>query len=204
MVSKTNSSPDEAKEIKEVQETIQKADPVEEQPCTRDDIIQEIRDRVEENAAKIDAIVDELVYQHCKEVDELMIKYKSCLLDKEHPVTDWELDDVCTKLTGYLYFVGEAQEKFGIREDIAKSVKMERYNEVHRRTKGTIADKQAASEAATLEEEIVYKSYQRAYKRIKQKLEAAYEVVSSIKKVMSRRMGEQELANIDSGKFRKV
>lgn len=81
---------------------------------------------------------------------------------------------------------------------------MELYNNIHQRTPGTIADKQAASEAGTVEEEIVYRAYQRAYKRIKQKLEAAYEVLSSIKKVISRRMGEQELANVDSGKFRKV
>ena len=80
---------------------------------------------------------------------------------------------------------------------------MELYNNIHQRTKGTIADKQAASEAATLEEEIVFRAYQRAYKRIRQKLEAAYELLSSIKKVISRRMGEQELSNVDVGRTRK-
>ena len=203
MANNTQSSKDEEKQIQQVDETIQQADSPAENLKSQDELIHEIIDRVEDNSAKVEAIVDELINKHCKEIDELMTKFKKCLLDKENPVTDWELDDVCMKLPSYLYFIGEAQEKFGIKEDIAKSVKMELYNDIHRRTKGTIADKQAASEAGTLEEDIVYRAYQRAYKRIKQKLEAAYEVVSSVKKVISRRMGEQELANVDSGKFRR-
>ncbi len=203
MANNTQSSKDEEKQIQQVEETIQQADSPAENLKSQDELIHEIIDRVEDNSAKVEAIVDELINKHCKEIDELMTKFKKCLLDKENPVTDWELDDVCMKLPSYLYFIGEAQEKFGIKEDIAKSVKMELYNDIHRRTKGTIADKQAASEAGTLEEDIVYRAYQRAYKRIKQKLEAAYEVVSSVKKVISRRMGEQELANVDSGKFRR-
>lgn len=204
MANKTKSSPEEEAKQQTVEETIQQADAPEETPATQDEIIHNIISRVEDNSAKVEEIVDELIYQHCKEIDELIRKFRQCLNDKENPVTEWELDDVCLKLPSYLYFIGEAQEKFGIKEDMAKSVKMELYNQIHQRTKGTIADKQAASEAGTLEEDIVYRAYQRAYKRIKQKLEAAYELLSSIKKVISRRMGEQELANVDSGRFRKA
>lgn len=194
---------DEQKETATVEETIQQADQPAVEPKSQDEIIHSIINRVEDNSKKIDKVVMELIEEHCKQIDELISKFKECLLDKENPVTEWELDDVCMKLPTYLYFIGEAQEKFGIKEDIAKSVKMELYTEIHQRTKGTIADKQAASDAGTIEEEIVYRAYQRAYKRIKQKLEAAYELLSSIKKVISRRMGEQDLANIDSGRFRK-
>lgn len=194
---------DEQKETATVEETIQQADQPAVEPKSQDEIIHSIINRVEDNSKKIDKVVTELIEEHCKQIDELISKFKECLLDKENPVTEWELDDVCMKLPTYLYFIGEAQEKFGIKEDIAKSVKMELYTEIHQRTKGTIADKQAASDAGTIEEEIVYRAYQRAYKRIKQKLEAAYELLSSIKKVISRRMGEQDLANIDSGRFRK-
>ena len=204
MANKTKSLPEEEAKQPTVEETIQQADTPEEKVSTQAEIIHNIMARVEDNSAKVEEIVDELIYQHCKEIDELIRKFRQCLNDKDNPVTEWELDDVCLKLPSYLYFIGEAQEKFGIKEDIAKSVKMELYNQIHQRTKGTIADKQAASEAGTLEEDIVYRAYQRAYKRIKQKLEAAYELLSSIKKVISRRMGEQELANVDSGRFRKA
>ncbi len=171
---------------------------------TQDDVIHEIINKVEDNSAKVEKLVDELVSKYCYQLDDLIKVFKEILQDKDNPPTEEELDELCLKLPTYLYFIGEAQERFGIKEDIAKSVKMELYNEVHQRTKGTIADKQSASEAATLEEDIVYRAYQRSYKRIKQKLEASYELLSSIKKVISRRMGEQELSNVDSGNFRRV
>lgn len=204
MANKQISKVDEPKENVTVGETIQQADEPIEEPKSQQEIINNIINRVEDNSKQIEKVVEDLISEHCQQIDELITKFKECLLDKENPVTEWELDDVCMKLPTYLYFIGEAQEKFGIKEDIAKSVKMELYTQIHQRTKGTIADKQAASDAGTLEEEIVYRAYQRAYKRIKQKLEAAYELLSSIKKVISRRMGEQELANVDSGRFRKA
>ena len=169
----------------------------------KDDNLHKIIDKVEYNSLKVEKVVNELVDQYCSQLDELIYKFRQCLNDKDNPVTDEELDEICLKLPTYLYFIGETQEKFGIKEDIAKSVKMEIYNEIHRRTPGTIADKQAASEAGTLEEDIVYKAFQRSYKRIKQKLEASYEVLSSIKKVMQRRMEEMSLARIDTGNFRR-
>lgn len=203
MVNKTKSSPQEEVEKTTVDQTIQQADEPQQNEISQDELIHNIIGRVEDNSAKVEKIVDELIQPYCDKLDILIGKFRDCLMDKQNPVTEWELDDVCLKLPSYLYFMGEAQEKFGIKEDISKSVKMELYNQIHQRTRGTIADKQAASEAGTIEEDIVYRAYQRAYKRIKQKLEAAYELLSSIKKVISRRMGEQELANVDSGRFRK-
>lgn len=203
MINKTKSSKEEQVEITQDQQNIQ---PLEEnviEQKSQQDVIHEIIGRVEDNSQKVEKIVDELINPYCEKLDTLITKFRNCLMDKDNPVTEWELDDVCLKLPSHLYFMGEAQEKFGIKEDISKSIKMELYNQIHQRTKGTIADKQAASEAGTIEEEIVYRAYQRAYKRIKQKLESAYELLSSIKKVISRRMGEQELANVDSGRFRK-
>lgn len=203
MVNKTQSSPQEPQEKVTVEQTIQQADEKQEKQTSQDEVIHSIIARVEDNSEKIEKVVDELIQPYCEKLDTLITKFRNCLMDKENPVTEWELDDVCLKLPSHLYFMGEAQEKFGIKEDISKSLKMELYNEIHQRTKGTIADKQAASEAGTIEEDIVYRAYQRAYKRIKQKLEAAYELLSSIKKVMHRRMIETELANVDSGRFRK-
>lgn len=191
---------------KEKEEILDESDKKEQQTPpekTQDDVIHEIMDRVEDNSAKVEKLVDDLVDKYCHQLDELVSAFKEVLHDKDNPITEEELDEICLKLPSYLYFIGEAQERFGIKEDIAKSVKMELYNQVHQRTKGTIADKQAASEAATLEEEIVFKAYQRSYKRIKQKLEAAYELLASIKKVIQRRETEMQLSGMKLESFRR-
>ena len=158
---------------------------------------------VEGNAKQIEEIVNNLVNDYCKEVDSLVAVFKEILQDEENPPSDLELDDMVMKLPTYLYFMGHAQETFGIREDVAKSVKMEVYNKVYQTAKGTIPDKQALSESNTLYEDMVWKAYQRACKRVKQKLEAAYELLQSIKKVCSRRMLELELSRTKDSSLRK-
>ena len=67
--------------------------------------------------------------------------------------------------------------------------------------KGTIADKDSLAELASQEEYIVSASYTRAYKTVKAKVENAQELLSSCKKVLSRRMAEMELTRMGgSGK----
>ena len=101
-----------------------------------------------------------------------------------------------------LYFCGEAQENLGIKQDVAKAIKQEKYNEVYRELqKGTISDKTLKVELAVQSEEITRIIYDRSYKIVKNKLEAAYELLSSIKKVISRLMSEYELGGVDSGRF---
>lgn len=174
-----------------------------EETLSQEEVIHKIINRVEDNSAKVGKIVDELVYKHCHLLDELIAKYTEALGDVDNPLTEDELDQIAQILGAHLYTIGGQQEAFGIKEDMAKSVKMEIYNEIHARTPGTIADKQAASEAGTIEEEIVYRAYQRAYKRIKQKVEAGYEILTTIKKVISRRMVEMELSRTNSDNFRR-
>lgn len=165
--------------------------------------VKKVLDNVDTNAKQIEEIVDNLVNDYCKEVDGLVKVFKEILQDEETPPSDLELDDMVMKLPTYLYFMGQAQETFGIREDVAKSVKMEVYNKVYQAAKGTIPDKQAMSESSTLYQDMVWKAYQRACKRVKQKLEAAYELLQSIKKVCSRRLAEYELSRTKDASFRK-
>ena len=164
--------------------------------------IEDIMSKVEENSIQIEEIVNKLVTKYCKEVDAEVKFIKDMLEDEDNPASAEELDEVAMRLPTYLYFLGQAQETFGIREDIAKSTKMEVYNQIHQLTKGTIADKQATAEAGTLYEDMVYKAYQRSCKSVKQKVEAAYELLSSVKKVISRRMGESALSQVDPSRSR--
>ena len=105
-------------------------------------------------------------------------------------------------LSVLLYFCGEAQENLSIKQDVAKAIKQEKYNEVYRELqKGTISDKTSKAELAVQSEEITRIIYDRSHKIVKNKLEAAYELLSSIKKVISRLMSEYELGGVDSGRF---
>lgn len=164
------------------------------------DKIADIIARVETNGDLIDEIVKKLVADYCKPLDEYMLFVKELLEDYQSPPTDRELDDFILNIPVLLYFTGEAQEALGIKEDVAKAVKQELYNEAFDNAAGTVADKTATAELASQNEYIVHIAYQRAYKKIKLRMEAANETLQSVKKVVTRRTVEYEVARVDPGR----
>lgn len=164
--------------------------------------VEELQQRVDNNSRLINDITNKLVADYCKQLDNYVRFIESILKDEKHPPTAEELDDFVMNLPILLYFCGEAQENLGIKTDVAKSIKQEKYNEVYREVKGTIADKTAKSELETRSEIITHIIYDRAYKIVKEKMEAAYELLSSIKKVITRRISENSLANVDDSRFK--
>ena len=166
------------------------------------DHIHDIKDDVEGKSKVIDEIVNGIIAPYCKDLDNYVLFIKDCLKDGENPPTTDELDDFCLNLSTYIYFAGGMCEQLGIRDDIAKAVYKEMYHTARaNQDKGTVADKDSLAELASQEEQIVSASYTRAYKMLKSKVENAQELLSSCKKVLSRRMVEFELTRIGgSGK----
>lgn len=150
--------------------------------------------RVAQNSDIIDGIVNRLVEQYCKPLDDYMNYIRECLVDPDTPPTDHQLDDFTLTLPVLLYFTGEAQESLGIREDVAKAIKQELYSEIYNQATGTIGDKTARAELATQSEMLTHIAYQRAYKKVRLRMEMGAEMLQSVKKVMSRRMQEMELS----------
>lgn len=163
--------------------------------------VRQLQKRIDSNSDIVDSIVNKLVSDYCQPLDDYMVFIKSLLDDTTNPPTDRELDDFTLNLPVLLYFTGEAQEALGVKEDVARAVKQELYNEVFDKATGTIADKTASAELATQNEYIAHIAYQRAYKKIKLRMEAGYETLQSIKKVITRRGQEYELARIDPGRI---
>ena len=163
--------------------------------------IRQLQKRIDANSDIVDSIVNRLVSDYCKPLDEYMEFIRNILNDAVNPPTDRELDDFVLNIPVLLYFTGEAQEALGIKEDVARAVKQELYNEIYEKSTGTIADKTAAAELATQNEYIAHVAYQRAYKKIKLRMEAANEMLQSVKKVISRRMVEYEVARVDPGRI---
>ena len=162
------------------------------------DNVLDIKDTVEEHSKTIDTIVEGIIQPYCKDLDNYVLFIKDCLKDGENPPTSDELDDFCLNLSTYIYFAGGMCEQLGIRDDIAKAVYKEMYHTARAsQDKGTVADKDSLAELASQEQFIVSSAYTRAYKTLKSKVENAQELLSSCKKVLTRRMTEMSLTQID-------
>lgn len=159
--------------------------------------IQEIQDKVNISSEKLEEIVYEIIKPYSSDLDRYVDFIREILKDGENPPTAYELDDFCINLSVYLYYASGMQEQLGIRDDISRALYKEIYNSYRQsQEKGTVADKDAIAELASQQEYLTSVCYKRAYGIMKAKVSSGQELLSSIKKVISRRMSENELTNL--------
>lgn len=164
-------------------------------------VSKELLDKVEENSAEIDKTVNDIIERYSGELDDYMAFIMGILKDDKQPPTDAELDDFIMRLSTLIYFTSVGAEQMGIRDDLSSSAYKEAYNVARSMQKsGTVADKNTQAELDAMTEKVVSIVYNKAYRILKAKVESAQEVLSSCKKVLSRRMAEYNLSEMQMNK----
>ena len=162
-------------------------------------IDKELLDKVELNSTELDNTINDIIERYSGELDAYMKFIMGILRNDEQPPTDAELDDFVLRLSSLIYFTSVGAEQMGIRDDLSSSAYKEAYNVARSMQKtGTVADKNTQAELDAMAEKVVSIVYSKAYRILKAKVDSAQEVLSSCKKVMSRRMSEYELSRIQT------
>lgn len=156
-------------------------------------------ERVESLTAVVRDMVKSIVDEVCKDLDKYMAQIDEILCDKDNPVSDDELEDFTLILPSLLYLVSSRREELKVKEDVAKAVHKDVYNRVREKAQGTVADKDTAADLAAQSEAITVIVLQRAGTTIKAREEAAWEMLNSVKKVLTRRTVELELTRQTGG-----
>lgn len=163
------------------------------------DKVHKNNERVESLTAVVRDMVKEIVDEACKDLDEYMELIDQILRDADNPVSDDELEDFTLNLPSLLYLVSSRREELKVKEDVAKAVHKNVYNNVREKAQGTVADKDTAADLAAQSEAITVIVLQRAGSTIKTREEAAWEMLNSVKKVLTRRTVELELTRQTGG-----
>lgn len=162
--------------------------------------VKEIQNRIEINAYKLDEIINSIVEPYVSDLDNYVAFIRNILKDDKNPPTAQELDDFCMNLSVYIYYASGMQERLGVKDDIAKALYQEMYHSTRDSIeKGTVQDKDSLAALASQQEYLTSVLYKRAYTIVKNKVSAAQEILSSVKKIISRRMSEMELTRITGG-----
>lgn len=162
-----------------------------EQPKTAESIMKNV-DNISDT---IKEISDKLVETYCMDLDCIMGVIRD-LIDDGRVLCDDELQNLILQLANILYFTGSAQEDLGIKEDTCKAIRQEVYANAREQATGkTVADKTAQAELIAQAETMTLAIYSRAYKKVKLRMDAGYEMLNSLKKVMNKRIAEMELSN---------
>lgn len=168
---------------------------------TEDEKIKDIRTKVDKHSEKINNIVNDIINPYCKDLDKYIRFITDCLKDGQNPPTDYELEDFVLNLSTYVYWSGSSVEQLGIKDDISKAVYKEIYHTNRSNAKGgTVADKDSLAELSSQAEQLVNVCYNRAYKIMKAKVENAQELLSSCKKVLTKRISDIELTRTGGNK----
>ena len=161
----------------------------------------EILDKIEANSTEIDKTINDIIERYSGELDNYVNFIRGILRNDEQPPTDAELDDFVLNLSTMIYYTSVGAEQMGIRDDLSHSVYKEAYNSARSLQKsGTVADKNTQAEIDSTAEKIVNIIYNKSYKILKAKVDSAQELLSSVKKVMSRRINEAELSMMQINK----
>lgn len=161
----------------------------------------EVVQTTETNVQYFTGISDKLVTEYTSDLDGLMRDLYQDAIQKD--ASDKELEKYLLELNNMLYFLGTKLETVGIKDDLSKLAAKESYNEAYlsnrmkdaeHRNKTTVAELTALAEDASKYETVLNSLYARVYKQIKFKMDAGYDMVNSLRKIISKRMQDQSLS----------
>lgn len=161
-----------------------------------------LRDVISENKLKkcdellehAESIIGETIVNRVNELtnelDVLMDMMHKKINKDGYEISDKELEKLIIRLPILIYELNNILMKVGIKEDLSKIIKQINYNEAFVVQEGTIADKKSAAELSIKEEMLLETTWKRSVKVISQKMDIAQELLSSCKKILSKRMEE--------------
>lgn len=135
------------------------------------------------------------------QLDELMRNIYNEIVAQEEPATS-SIEKYFLALSNCLYFLGDSLEKVGIYDDISKAKAKEKYNNAYLSyvnpvdgKKRTVAEAQTSAENESITESLVNTIYARAYKIFKYKIDTAQTMLSTLSKMLSKRMQDAQMSS---------
>lgn len=166
----------------------------------KEEKINTIFDNTDKNTNYFTQISDKVVTAYTNDLDALMNKIREDTID--NTPSDEILEKYVLELSNLLYFLGTRLETVGIKDDITRMSAKEVYNNTYTNNldvapggkKPTVAELNVMSENASRYETVVNSIYSRVYRQIKFKIDGAYEMLASLRKIVSKRMQENQLS----------
>ena len=163
--------------------------------------LDQVLNETHENSTYFEDTSMRVVEAYAQNLDDLMKEIYTEIVLVDYPA-ETVLEKYFLELTNTVYFMGEKLEALGVRDDVSKAQYKEIYNNAYlanqikdsdRKNKTTVAENQATAEKAALYESTVNSIYNRAYKIVKYKIDAANEMIKTLSKIISRRMQEHSI-----------
>ncbi len=151
-----------------------------------------IKESVESGSLQVADMVNSIIGTNSQEIDEYIDKVRHSFLN-DSQLLDGDLDKIILKIPVYIYYLTQVLQEIDIRKGIAAENAQYVENETLINSTGTVAEKQAKAQNATVNNRVVQLAYKNASGKIQAKINAAMEILNSAKRVQQRRLEEMKL-----------
>jgi hypothetical protein len=154
--------------------------------------LQNIRESVESGSLQVADMVNSIIGNNSQEIDDYINMVRHSFLN-DSQILDGDLDKIILKIPVYIYYLTQVLQEIDIRKGISAENAQYVENETLINSTGTVAEKQAKAQNATVNNRVVQLAYKNAAGKIQAKINAAMEILNSAKRVQQRRLEEMKL-----------
>ncbi len=158
-------------------------------------------DTINAAAQSCEPILSSLIDDCCRDLDRYVDQIRDHFSDISK-VDNLTLDNFILNIPILIYYVNAKVERLGLKSDLSSIERKRQLTEKmaemdHLKNK---SEKQILSELQTVDSVILDEICDRAYKIVKSKVDTAYEILASCKKIMSRRIEELKTEHSDTNR----
>lgn len=155
---------------------------------------------IDKSSSYCDSILFALVDECTKDLDAYIDNISANFKDTAN-IDNITLDNFILNLPMLIYYSSSKLEQLGLKDDISSIEKKRKISEILASSEAKLkSDRQIEAELASVDISLLNDIYQRAYRVVRSKLDTAYEVLASCKKIMSRRIEEYKVEHSDTGR----
>ncbi len=155
--------------------------------------INELEQKIKElddNYDLVQNVINNIVVKYTENIDTLITNIRNAVNDIKYPITNEDLEQIVLKLPIELFYLNTAVESAGIKLDLSNQLKETLYNTYYNEISGTAKERDIYATEKLKEDNLVNVIYKRVYSILRNKIDSAYELLSSVKKVLTKRMSE--------------
>lgn len=166
--------------------------------------ISDIMQKIEDNSDTVTEAIDNIVSSYTSSLDDLMKSIADDLVYTDDVPTAI-IERYFLELSSAIYFVSGKAEHLGVYDGVSKAQLEEKYNNLYLLNKAdplsgknrTAAELNAMATEGSKYESVVSDLYTRAYRMVKYKIEAANTLNSTLSKVLSHKMQQEQALSTD-------
>ena len=164
--------------------------------------VDELLEQTQKNSEYFNNITKKVTQEYSKDLDKLMAKVGSAIQDRD--IETSEIEKFFLELSNLVYFMGSKLEQLGVFSDMADAAEKEIFNkayleyqvkDIDKKNKTTVQETTSYAQGQSQYETIITNIYEHAYKLMKFKIDAAQTMISTLSKLLSKRMQDEQLAN---------